>query len=198
MRVVLATGNAGKIREFAELLGPLGFEFIPQSQFGIDPPEETGDTFVANALLKARYAASRTGLPAMADDSGLEVDALGGAPGVRSARYAGEGAGDTANLEKLLYAMRGVDESARSARFRCVIALVRDAQDAAPVLGQGCWEGRILDAPRGNGGFGYDPIFAPVGQIRSVAELSSLEKHAASHRGSALRDLVRQWRALQG
>lgn len=189
MRVVLATGNIGKIREFAELLGPLGFDFVAQSQFGIEPPPETGETFAANALLKARHAALRSGLPAMADDSGLEVDALGGAPGVRSARYAGEAADDVANVQKLLQAMRGVTETARGARFRCVIALVRDAEDVAPVLGQGSWEGRILEAPRGAGGFGYDPVFLPVGESRSVAELHSHEKHASSHRGAALRDL---------
>ncbi|MFM2109206.1 MAG: hypothetical protein RLZZ372_130 [Pseudomonadota bacterium] len=194
MRVVLATGNAGKIREFAELLGPLGFEFVAQAAFGVEPPEETGDTFEANALLKARHAAARSGLPAMADDSGLEVDALGGAPGVRSARYAGEGAGDLANLQKLLRALQTVDDSARTARFRCVIALVRDAADPSPIFGRGVWEGRILREPRGSGGFGYDPVFAPVGDLRSVAELPSMEKHAHSHRGKALRDLLANWR----
>jgi XTP/dITP diphosphohydrolase len=195
MRIVLATGNAGKIREFAAMLGPLGFEFVPQSQFGIEPPEETGDTFEENALLKARYAAGRSGLPAMADDSGLEVDALGGAPGVRSARYAGEGAGDAANLQKLLATMQGVADEARGARFRCVIALVRAADDPEPVLGTGAWEGRILREPRGSGGFGYDPVFAPAGTTLSVAELPAAAKHAQSHRGSALRDLVARFRA---
>jgi len=189
MRIVLATGNAGKIREFADMLSPLGFEFVPQSAFGIEPPEETGETFEDNALLKARYASARSGLPAMADDSGLEVDALGGAPGVRSARYAGEGAGDLANLKKLLEAMASVEEAARSARFRCVIALVRGADDQAPTLGRGVWEGIILRSPRGGGGFGYDPVFAPRGESRSVAELAAAEKHAQSHRGAALRDL---------
>ena len=197
MRVVLATGNAGKIREFAQLLGPLGFEFVPPSQFGIEPPEETGETFAANALLKARHAAARSGLPAMADDSGLEVDALGGAPGVRSARYAGDGAGDAANVDKLLAALRNVDAGARGARFRCVIALVRTPADPAPLLGSGCWEGRILTAARGSGGFGYDPVFAPAGQLRSVAELPAAEKHAQSHRGAALRDLLAQWQATE-
>jgi XTP/dITP diphosphohydrolase len=189
MRIVLATGNAGKIREFSDMLGPLGFEFLPQSEFGIEPPDETGETFEDNALLKARYASARSGLPAMADDSGLEVDALGGAPGVRSARYAGEGAGDLANLKKLLEAMQSVPDGSRSARFRCVIALVRSADDPAPVLGRGVWEGVILHSPRGSGGFGYDPVFAPRGETRSVAELVAAEKHAQSHRGSALRDL---------
>jgi XTP/dITP diphosphohydrolase len=189
MRIVLATGNAGKIREFSDMLGPLGFEFLPQSEFGIEPPDETGETFEDNALLKARYASARSGLPAMADDSGLEVDALGGAPGVRSARYAGEGAGDLANLKKLLEAMQSVPDGSRSARFLCVIALVQSADDPAPVLGRGVWEGVILHSPRGSGGFGYDPVFAPRGETRSVAELVAAEKHAQSHRGSALRDL---------
>jgi XTP/dITP diphosphohydrolase len=131
----------------------------------------------------------------MADDSGLEVDALGGAPGVRSARYAGEGAGDLANLEKLLEAMELVPEGSRSARFRCVIALVRAADDSSPVLGRGVWDGVILRSPRGQGGFGYDPVFAPRGETRSVAELAAAEKHAQSHRGSALRDLHSQLRS---
>lgn len=198
MRIVLATGNAGKIREFADLLGPLGFEFLPQAEFGIEPPEETGETFEDNALLKARYAAALSGLPAMADDSGLEVDALRGAPGVRSARYAGDGAGDLANLKKLLEAMQSVPDDSRSARFRCVIALVGRAEDRSPVLGRGVWEGAILRAPRGSGGFGYDPVFAPRGEQRSVAELAAAEKHAQSHRGAALRDLHAQLRGIAG
>lgn len=198
MRIVLATGNVGKIREFADLLGPLGFEFLPQAEFGIEPPEETGETFEDNALLKARYAAALSGLPAMADDSGLEVDALRGAPGVRSARYAGDGAGDLANLKKLLEAMQSVPDDSRSARFRCVIALVGRAEDRSPVLGRGVWEGAILRAPRGSGGFGYDPVFAPRGEQRSVAELAAAEKHAQSHRGAALRDLHAQLRGIAG
>jgi XTP/dITP diphosphohydrolase len=196
MRIVLATGNAGKIREFSDLLGPLGFEFVPQAEFGIEPPEETGETFEDNAILKARYASAHSGLPAMADDSGLEVDALGGAPGVRSARYAGEGAGDLANLEKLLEAMKRVPDASRSARFRCVIALARTADDPSPLLGRGVWEGVILRSSRGHGGFGYDPVFAPRGEARSVAELAAAEKHAQSHRGSALRDLHSRLRRL--
>jgi XTP/dITP diphosphohydrolase len=196
MRIVLATGNAGKIREFSDLLGPLGFEFVPQAEFGIEPPEETGETFEDNAILKARYASAHSGLPAMADDSGLEVDALGGAPGVRSARYAGEGAGDLANLEKLLDAMKRVPDASRSARFRCVIALARTADDPSPLLGRGVWEGVILRSSRGHGGFGYDPVFAPRGEARSVAELAAAEKHAQSHRGSALRDLHSRLRRL--
>jgi len=198
MRVVLATGNAGKIREFAELLGPLGFEFLPQAAFGIEPPEETGATFEANAILKARHAAARSGLPAMADDSGLEVDALRGAPGVHSARYAGDAASDAANIKKLLHALTAVPTAARGARYVCVIALLRAADDPAPLLGRGRWEGRILESARGTGGFGYDPVFAPRGQTRSVAELPATEKHAQSHRGAALRDLLAHWQAASG
>lgn len=201
-RVVLATGNAGKLREFAALLAPAGFVFEPQSAFGIEPPEETGDTFLANALLKARYAARLSGLPAMADDSGLEVDALGGAPGVRSARYAEDATAamprDEANWRKLLAALVGVPEAARRARFRCCIVLVRDADDPSPVVGEGAWEGRILEAPRGSGGFGYDPVFAPVDPAfggRSVAELDAASKNLHSHRAAALRALLAAWQA---
>jgi XTP/dITP diphosphohydrolase len=200
MRVVLATGNLGKLREFAELLGPAGLSFEPASAFGLESPEETGLTFVDNALLKARHAAARTGLPAMADDSGLEVDALGGAPGVRSARYAaapGSDAapGDAANIDKLLRELRGVAPAARGARFRCAIVLLRSADDPAPLIGEGHWEGRILEVPRGAGGFGYDPVFEDAASGLSAAELSSADKHARSHRGAALHSLLAQLRA---
>jgi XTP/dITP diphosphohydrolase len=208
-RIVLATGNAGKLREFAQLLAPAGFTFEPQSAFGIEPPEETGDTFLANALLKARYAAQLSGLPAMADDSGLEVDALGGAPGVRSARYADDPVAanaasaatmprDEANWRKLLAALEGVPEAARTARFRCCIVLVRDADDPAPVVAEGAWEGHILGAARGTGGFGYDPVLAPRGAQfggRSVAELDAVTKNLHSHRAAALRALLAAWQA---
>jgi XTP/dITP diphosphohydrolase len=186
VRVVLATGNAGKLREFAELLGPAGLEFEPQSAFGILPADETGSSFAANALLKARHAAAHAGLPAMADDSGLEVDALGGAPGVYSARYAGADATDARNIAQLLDALRDVPEPRRSARFRCVIALVRTADDPAPLLADGSWEGAILRAPRGTGGFGYDPVFLDPASGLTAAELPSAQKHARSHRGAAL------------
>ena len=200
MRVVLATGNLGKLREFADLLGPAGFEFEPLSAFGVESPAETGRTFVDNALLKARYAAARTGLPAMADDSGLEVDALDGAPGVFSARYAAvpgsEAApGDAANIAKLLQEMQGVAPAARGARFRCAIVLVRHADDPAPLIGEGVWPGRILEQPRGSGGFGYDPVFEDPASGRSAAELTPAEKHARSHRGAALRALLARWSA---
>lgn len=194
MRVVLATGNAGKLREFADLLAPAGFEFVSQATFGIEPPEETGDTFVANALLKARNAARLAGLPAMADDSGLEVDALQGAPGVYSARYAGAHASDADNVAKLLQALADVPDAARTARFRCVIALVASADDPKPLIGTGEWQGRILRAPRGSAGFGYDPIFEDVASGCSAAELSAAEKHARSHRGAALAALLDEWR----
>ncbi|MEZ5459069.1 MAG: RdgB/HAM1 family non-canonical purine NTP pyrophosphatase [Steroidobacteraceae bacterium] len=193
--VVLATGNRGKLAEFRQLLGDSGFDVVPQSQFGIDPPEETGTTFEANAELKARHAARLTGLPALADDSGLEVDALGGAPGVYSARYAGAGASDAANIAKLLAALAAVPDAQRTARFRCVIACVRTADDPAPLLARGAWEGRILAAPRGSGGFGYDPVFLDPASGSSAAELDAAAKNARSHRGAALRDLLAQLRA---
>jgi XTP/dITP diphosphohydrolase len=195
MRAVLASGNRGKLREYAELLAPARLQLEPQSAFGIDSPPENGSTFIDNALLKARHAAAHAGLPALADDSGLEVDALGGAPGVHSARYAsdtGEGAGDAANIAKLLRALAAVPEGQRTARFRCAIAFVRGADDPAPRIAQGVWEGRILMTPRGDGGFGYDPVFLDVASGRSVAELTPAEKNARSHRGQALRALLAQ------
>lgn len=193
-RVVLATGNRGKLAEFQQMLGDSGVTVLPQSLFGIEPPEETGTTFEANALLKARHAARLSGLPAIADDSGLEVDALDGAPGVYSARYAGAAADDAANTAKLLAALATVPAARRTARFRCVIAFVRDADDAAPLLAQGSWEGRILEAPRGRGGFGYDPVFLDPASGLSAAELDSATKNARSHRGAALRELLAQLR----
>jgi XTP/dITP diphosphohydrolase len=193
--VVLATGNRGKLAEFEQMLGDSGYEVVAQSQFGIEPPEETGATFAANALLKARHAAQLTGLPALADDSGLEVDALAGAPGVYSARYAGAAATDADNITKLLAALADVPDAQRSARFRCVIAFVRTADDAAPLLACGAWEGRILTAPRGTGGFGYDPVFLDPASGLSAAELGAAAKNARSHRGAALRELLRQLRA---
>ena len=189
-RVVLATGNAGKQRELAALLAPHGFELILQTALGIEPAEETGQTFQANALLKARHASQTAGLPALADDSGLEVDALEGRPGVWSARYAGPGASDGDNNAKLLAEMSGVPSPARSARYRCVIAFVREADDAEPVVAEGVWEGFIAAEPRGSGGFGYDPLFLPVGQQISAAEMPITLKNAVSHRGLALAALL--------
>jgi XTP/dITP diphosphohydrolase len=191
MKAVLASSNAGKLRELAAILSPLGYELVTQSSLGIDTPPETGVTFAENAVLKARYAARRSGLPALADDSGIEVDALDGRPGVYSARYAGEGATDRANLQKMLDELRDVPTERRTARYQCVIAFVRNADDPAPLIAQGSWEGRVLTAPRGTGGFGYDPIFQPIGLDLTAAELSAEEKNARSHRGEALRALAR-------
>lgn len=190
MKVVLASANPGKLRELEALLGPLGWELAPQSAFGIEPAEETGDTFAANALLKARHAAAGAGRPALADDSGLEVDALDGRPGVRSARYAGPECDDAANNRRLLEELAGVPDAARAARYRCVIAFARAADDPAPVLAEGCWEGRILRAPRGANGFGYDPLFHVPTHGCASAELEPAVKNGLSHRGAALRALL--------
>jgi XTP/dITP diphosphohydrolase len=186
-RVVLASSNAGKLREFSELLAGRGFILTTQSQFGITPPPETGHTFLENALIKARNAARLAGLPAIADDSGIEVDALGGAPGVHSARYAGEDASDEANLAKLLSELRPFAPAQRRARYRCVIVYVRHGDDAQPLVGEGSWEGTLIDDRRGDGGFGYDPSFVPAGDTRTVAQMSSAEKNLQSHRAQALR-----------
>jgi len=193
-QVVLATGNAGKQRELTALLGPLGFELILQTALNIESAEETGDTFQANALLKARHAARLAGLPALADDSGIEVDALGGRPGVWSARYAGAGATDADNNAKLLAELGNLPLPQRTARYRCVIALVADADDPEPLLAQGAWEGCIGDTPRGTGGFGYDPLFWPQGLNRTAAEMPAADKNAVSHRGLALAALLAQLR----
>lgn len=191
--LVLATGNAGKQRELAALLQGRGLQLLRQTELGVTSVEETGTTFEANALLKARHAAAATGLPALADDSGLEVDALGGAPGVYSARYAGEHAGDAANTALLLQRLQGVELAARTARFRCVIVLVRDANDAAPLIASGCWEGHIALAPAGDGGFGYDPVFVPQGGAVTISQLDEVAKNHASHRGQALQSLLARW-----
>jgi len=190
MKAVLASSNVGKLRELTSILAPFDYEIVPQSSFGIDTPPETGSTFVENAVLKARYAAGMTGLSAIADDSGIEVDALGGRPGVYSARYAGERATDAENLQKMLAELAGVPDERRTARYQCVIALARSSDDPFPLIARGSWEGRILTQPRGQGGFGYDPIFQPAGLKMSAAELSPDEKNARSHRGEALRALV--------
>lgn len=196
-RVVLASGNAGKLRELSALLAPLGWELVAQQSLAIESAEETGETFAENALLKARHAARAAGLPALSDDSGIEVDALGGRPGVRSARYAGEHATDRGNLEKLLVELGELPPERRTARYRCVIALVADGDDAAPILAEGAWEGRIAAAPRGSGGFGYDPIFLPSDAGgRTAAELSRAEKDTMSHRAQALAALRRRLDAI--
>jgi XTP/dITP diphosphohydrolase len=189
-RIVLASNNAGKVREINELLADTGIQVIPQNQLGVTEVEETGLTFVENAILKARNAAAHSGLAAIADDSGLEVDALDGAPGIYSARYAGVGAGDAANLAKLLVDLEGVEEARRSARFQCVLVYMRHAADPTPVIYQGTWEGRILFQSQGANGFGYDPVFFVPIQGCSAAELDSDTKNGLSHRGQALRKLV--------
>ena len=189
-RAVLASANPGKLRELAELLAPLAVRLIPQAELGIRPATETGSTFLENALLKARHAAHHARLPALADDSGIEVDALGGRPGVWSARFAGEGSSDEQNLRRLLAELHDVPDGFRQARYQCVIVWVRAPSDSAPVIAQGAWEGSIAHTPRGRGGFGYDPVFLPAGEHRTAAELSSIEKNALSHRGKALRALV--------
>jgi XTP/dITP diphosphohydrolase len=189
VKIVLASGNAGKLRELAAILAPLGHELVAQSTLKIETPPETGTTFLENALLKARHAAAASGLPALADDSGIEVDALGGRPGVYSARYAGEHATDRENLDKMLAELSGVGAERRTARYRCVIVLTANASDANPLIAEGAWEGCILTVPRGGGGFGYDPIFQPEGLALTAAELGADEKNARSHRGQALRAL---------
>jgi XTP/dITP diphosphohydrolase len=191
----VATGNAGKLREFRALLAGLPFEVVGQAELGVVAPEETGTRFVDNALLKARHAAAVTGLEALADDSGLEVDALGGAPGVFSARYAGEAADDAANNAKLIAALATVPPPLRSARYRCVLVLLGPGPDAAPLIAEGVWEGSILTSPRGSGGFGYDPYFWLPELGASAAELDPALKNRLSHRGRAFAALRALWAA---
>jgi XTP/dITP diphosphohydrolase len=189
-RVVLASSNPGKVREINAMLAGLHLTVVPQSDFSVVEVEETGLTFVENALLKARNATRHTGLPAIADDSGIEVDALHGAPGIYSARYAGEGASDARNLEKLLADLRDVPEARRTARFVCLMVYLRHELDPTPIICQGSWEGRVLFEPRGAGGFGYDPVFFVPTHSCSSAELPPEVKNQLSHRGQALRALV--------
>ena len=186
MQLVLASGNAGKLAELRELLDGTGLALRAQAGFGVADAEETGVTFIENALLKARHAARATGLPALGDDSGLCVDALGGAPGLYSARYAGVHGDSAGNIDKLLRELEGVPAQARTARFHCVLALLRHADDPQPIVVEGRWEGRILAEPRGIGGFGYDPVFLDPQQGCSAAELDPATKNAISHRGRAL------------
>lgn len=199
--LVLATGNAGKQRELEALLAGLRVTLRLQSEFGLSSAEETGLTFVENAILKARHAARETGLPALADDSGLEVDALAGAPGVYSARYAGPGASDRDNIEKLLDALSDVPDAGRNAAFRCVAVVLRHADDPAPIICAGHWPGRIAQAPAGSGGFGYDPVFRVAGYGVTAAELDAATKNAVSHRAqalAALRPALEGWCAVDG
>lgn len=189
--VVLATGNPGKQREFAALLAPLGFQVVLQTTLGIEPAEETGTSFEANALIKARHAAYAANMPALADDSGIEVDALDGRPGVYSARYAGPQATDTDNNALLLQELAGVAHQARTARYRCVIAWVDSADDPAPRIAHGAWEGVIGETPAGEGGFGYDPLFIPAGLDITAAQMAPAAKNAVSHRALALAALLK-------
>ena len=189
-KVVLATNNAGKARELNAMLAGSGIEIVPQSALKVTEIEETGQSFIENALLKARNAAAQTGLAAIADDSGLEVDALDGAPGIHSARYAGPGTSDAANLNKLLQALKGIPPERRGARFRCVIVYIRQPGDPAPLICEGVWEGHILETPRGQNGFGYDPVFLVPDTDCSSAELAQEAKNRLSHRGQALAKLI--------
>ncbi len=185
--IVLASGNKGKLREFADLFAPMNINVVPQSEFDVPEAEETGLTFVENAIIKARNAAEHTGLPAIADDSGIEVDYLLGAPGIYSARYSGDNATAEKNLNTLLAALKDVPESERAARYQCVLVMMRHSKDPTPLICQASWEGQILTEPKGDGGFGYDPIFWVPEKQCSAAELSKHEKHAISHRGKAIR-----------
>jgi len=191
-RLVLASGNRGKLAEFDTLLAGSGFEVVTQGSLGVLDIEETGTTFVENALLKARHAARISRLPALADDSGLCVEQLDGAPGLYSARYAGTHGDAQANRVKLLHALEGVPAERRGAFFICVLVLLQHADDPAPLIAEGRWHGRVLDAPRGDGGFGYDPLFLPDDQVQSAAELDPALKNRLSHRGQALARLHAQ------
>lgn len=185
-KVVLATGNPGKVNELADLLRDFGIDIVAQTSLGVESAEETGLTFIENAILKARHAAAQTGLPAIADDSGISVDALGGAPGIYSARYAGEDATDEQNLIKLLEAMKNVPDDQRQAQFNCVLVYLRHAEDPTPLVFHGRWHGVITHERKGQGGFGYDPIFYVPELGCTSAELTKAEKQAVSHRGRAL------------
>ncbi len=189
-KLVIASGNAGKLRELSALLEPLGYALHTQSEFDVPEAEETGTTFVENAIIKARNAAEHTGLPAVADDSGIEVDALDGAPGVWSARFSGPDASDAKNNALLVEKLREVPEDRRTARYRAVIVYMRHAGDPSPIICEGSWEGRIILEPRGDNGFGYDPHFWLDSHGCTSAELDPAEKNRLSHRGQALRQLV--------
>ncbi len=192
-RIVLATGNPGKVREIRRILGAFGVEIVPQTELGVDDADETGISFLENALIKARHAAELTGLPAIADDSGLVVDALDGRPGVYSARYAGAEATDDDNIEKLLHELRGVTDDKRTAAFHCCAVYV-SADDSTSLVAEGRWQGRIVGERRGTGGFGYDPVFFDPECGRSAAELGPELKNARSHRGKALAALAEMLR----
>ncbi len=189
-KIVIASGNAGKLREFQQLLAGCGFEVLPQSEFSVSDADETGTTFVENAIIKARHACAKTGLPAIADDSGIEVDALNGRPGVYSARYSGPYANDANNNKKLLAELVNVPDEKRTARYHAVLAFMRHADDPTPILCHGVWEGFILTEARGENGFGYDPLFFVPSHNCAAAELDKAEKNRISHRGKALAELL--------
>ena len=189
-KIILASGNAGKLREFQQLLGGCGFDIHPQSEFFSESAEETGLTFVENALIKARYACQKTGLPAIADDSGIEVDALNGRPGIYSARYAGVDANDEKNNALLLQELMNVPDEKRTARYHAVLVYMRHAEDPTPIICHGTWEGKILREAKGSGGFGYDPLFYVPTHNCASAELSKDEKNKISHRGKAMAELL--------
>jgi XTP/dITP diphosphohydrolase len=195
-RIVLASGNKGKLREFSAMFSEHfandNVELIPQTELNVSDADETGLSFVENAIIKARHACQVTGLPALADDSGIEIDALDGAPGIYSARYSGEG--DQANNAKVLENMKGIPEAQRTARFQCVLVYMRHAEDPTPQVFQGAWEGIILTEPSGTEGFGYDPIFYVPSEQCSAAELSRERKNKLSHRGQAIQQLLARWR----
>lgn len=191
-KLVLASGNPGKLAELQQMLTATGIELVSQATFDTPSVAETGLTFVENAIIKARHACEHSGLPAIADDSGLEVDALAGQPGIYSARYAGVDASDADNNRKLLHALEGKAGNARSARFQCVVVLMRHGADPTPLICQGSWEGFILETPSGANGFGYDPLFEVAGRGCSSAQLDKAEKNRISHRGQAMAKLLQQ------
>ncbi len=195
--IILASGNKGKLREFSDIFSSLNIQLKPQSDWNVSPVEETGLTFIENALIKARHASLETGLPALADDSGLVVDALGGQPGIRSARFAGEHASEQAYTQKLLEVMKDVPASERTARFICVLAFLQHPEDPTPIITQAVWEGSILTERRGSGGFGYDPVFFVPEENCSASELNSQRKHELSHRGRAAQLMLKELQILR-
>lgn len=194
--ILLASGNKGKVNELKEMLAPLGLNVVPQSEFNVEEVPETGTTFVENAIIKARHASKVTGLPCIADDSGLEVAALNGAPGIYSSRFAGEGATDGTNIDKLLSQLEGVEETKRQARFVCVLVFMRHADDPTPIICQGSWDGVISTEKQGDNGFGYDPVFFQPKLNLAAAQLNPEQKHSLSHRGKALKQLMAQFQQL--
>ncbi len=195
-KIVLASNNAGKAREITEILASYHISVVPQSEFGVPEIPETGLTFVENALLKARNACHHTGLPALADDSGIEIDALKGAPGIYSARFAGENASDEENLQKVLTELKDIPEAQRNARFQCLMVLLQHENDPTPLIFQGTWEGQILNKPQGENGFGYDPVFYVPEHQCSSAQLTAEQKNALSHRGQALKALAEKMKSF--